>query len=198
MSSVATCRSLTTEQQFPSSAGRDLSSHYTNFSLVHGATRNPFNFHCSLYKRNLCIPNPHPCLASSYGFHNDALCRTGCFSGICSQNTLGYRGVRVLWTAYIGPHDPRLYKCFSLRMQRQNASDHLGKASNVRFWHSSGSLSSTSAAAWRKDRETQMAAFAEQSNSANEEILLFFFQLDLTTRLQVVAFASSSIHGYSA
>lgn len=90
----------------------------------------------------------------------------------------------MLWTAYIGPYDPRLYKCFSLRMQRQNASDHLGKASNVRFWHSSGSLSSTSAAAWRKDRETQMAAFAEQSNSANEEILLFFFQLDLTTRLQ--------------
>ncbi|KAI5057529.1 hypothetical protein GOP47_0027544 [Adiantum capillus-veneris] len=37
---------------------------------------------------------------------------------------------------------------------------------------------------WRKDQDAQLSAFMEQSNSANEELLLFFFQLDLTTRLQ--------------
>ncbi|MCO5595272.1 hypothetical protein L7F22_049313 [Adiantum nelumboides] len=47
------------------------------------------------------------------------------------------------------------------------------------------SLSSKFAARiWRKDRDAQVTALVEQSNSANEELLLFFFQLDLTTRLQ--------------
>ncbi|KAH7437095.1 hypothetical protein KP509_05G055800 [Ceratopteris richardii] len=37
---------------------------------------------------------------------------------------------------------------------------------------------------WRKDRGRQSPAFIEQSNSATEELLLFFFQLDLATALQ--------------
>eukprot|EP00250_Pteridium_aquilinum_P013114 c21137_g1_i1 orf=394-1674(-) len=193
MVNMATCRSQTL-------AG---STHFNAIETL----RDPLHPHCPLYNRNLGLAhltdqNPHP--GYSYGFHRDPLCKTGLFLGLCRQNTLRGNAVRA---ACIGlSHDPRLHKGFSLCAQRRNASllriveskcmlsgsiwlvgNRLGRASNVMFRHSSGlhtSNSAFAAAAWRKDRGAQMAAFAEQSNSANEEILLFFFQLDLTTRLQ--------------
>lgn len=197
-------------QLLPASAGRDLSSHYTvlmyNLSLANGTPKYPKQHHYTIPTLNYSSlaygthKDPNHCIGFSFGLHKDPVHKTGFFLELCSQGTLERKGLHrksMVLDVYNGlPQDPRLHSGFCLGVCRQGnkrksmfcgsrwlAGNHFRKASTGIFGPASEFRSCTSAA-WPKDRDAEVAASAEQSESANEELLLFFFQLDLTTRLQ--------------
>lgn len=186
-------------QLLPTSAGRDLSSRYiapmNNLSLANGTPKYPKQHHYTMPTLNSSL---------AYGTHKDPVHKTGFFLELCSQGTLERKGLHtksMVLDVHNGlPQDPRPHPGFFLGVCRQGnqrnsmfcgsrwlAGNHFRKASTGVCGPAPGFHSCTSAfaaAAWPKDRDAEVAASAEQSDSANEELLLFFFQLDLTTRLQ--------------